>query len=235
MNIRQDGTCLNDKKYCTVAAKYLYIKLMEAKMNYEFVKIDSSNISDYSDIWLDVIQMLGKGTNFYRALEMMKQNKESILEIEHLYKTSNNRLDFHHYIRVLELDGKPIAFLNGIVRYFNDGVFLQIGSYGTIRRFQKRGHGAIFWKYIEEELQSKGVNLAWGIMQNQCFWEKQGFVYDSNHFLMKYYDIIQPEKIFYKNISDKQNTLEDFMHMFDEEYGIDKNIELCFISNPIYR
>ncbi|MDD4076914.1 MAG: hypothetical protein PHT03_02935 [Bacilli bacterium] len=200
-------------------------------MKYEFVKIDSSNISDYSNIWLDVIQMLGIG-NFDRALGIMKQNKANVLEMEHMYKTSNKRLAFHHYIRGLELDGKPIAFLNGIVRYFKDGIFLQIGNYGIIRREQKRGHGAIFWRYIEKELQEKGVNIAWGIMQSHGFWEKQGFVFDANRFFKKYYDISQPEKIFYKNISDKQNTLDDFMRMFDSEYGVDKNIKLSFIPNP---
>jgi GNAT superfamily N-acetyltransferase len=201
-------------------------------MNYEYVKIDSGNIGDYTNIWVDVIQMLGSGANFDRALQMIKQNKANFLEIEDMYKTSNKRLDYHHFIRVLELDGKPVAFLNGIVRYFKEGIFIQIGSYGTIRRVQKRGHGAIFWRYIEEELQEKGINLAWGIMQNQGFWEKQGFIYDTKRFLKKYYEISQPEKIFYKKVSNKQNSLEDFMHMFDGEYGIDENIKLHFIPNP---
>jgi GNAT superfamily N-acetyltransferase len=201
-------------------------------MNYKFIKIDGKNINNCSNIWLDVLQMLGSGINFNRALQMMKQNKEAILEIEQLYKTTNNRFDFHHILRTLELDGKPIAFLHGIVRYFKDGIFFQIGNFGVNRRFQKRGHGTVFWKYIEEELHEKGVNMAWGIMQNQGFWKNQGFAYDDDRFLKKYYTINQPEKIFYKKISDKQNILEDFMHMFDREYGIDKNIELCFIPDP---
>lgn len=202
-------------------------------MNYKYVKIDSNNISNYTDIWLDVIQMIGRGINFDRALQMIKENKASFLSVEQMYKTSDRRLDFYYVLRVLELDDKPIAFLNGIVRYFDEGVFFQIGSYGTVRRFQKHGHGAAFWRYIENELREKGINLAWGIIRNQGFWEKQGFVADENQFLSNYYDISPFDPIYYKRISEKKNTMEDFMHIFDGDYGIDNNERLRFIRNPI--
>lgn len=72
-------------------------------------------------------------------------------------------------------------------------------------------------------------------MKNIGFWEKQGFIFDENQFLAKNYDISQSEKIFYKKISEKQNSIEDFMRLFDEEYCIEKDNQLTFIQNPISR
>lgn len=149
-----------------------------------------------------------------------------------MYKTTNKRTDFHYYIRVLKLDGKPIAFINGVVRYFPDAVFFQVGTFGVIKRFQNKGHGTAFWQYIEKELNDKNINYAWGIMKNEGFWEKIGFVSDQKHFLNNYFNHLQPYKTRYKTISTKNNSFEAFMNMFNEEYQVEKTDELVFLSPP---
>lgn len=200
-------------------------------MSYEYVKVNGNNINEFSNIWLETIQIVGRGASFNNALIMMRNHRSKYLDAERMF-LNNTRLDFYYYIRVLKYEGQPVSFIHGIIRYFDDNVFLQIGSFATLKRIQKRGHGARLLEFVEEELKNKGVNYTWGMMQNEGFWEKQGYILDDNQFLREYYPNINPDNSYYKHISNNPTSLENFFCIFDEEYGVDIYRNKKYYENP---
>lgn len=55
-------------------------------MDYEYVKIDSNNIKNYTSIWADVLQIIGRGKSFDHALELINQNEAIFLMLKKCIK-----------------------------------------------------------------------------------------------------------------------------------------------------
>jgi GNAT superfamily N-acetyltransferase len=170
--------------------------------NIKYIKITKNNLDDYTNVWLEVNEIITKRKVPYPdIINSIRTQKKEFLDIID-YAEKGQYLDFCYIARGLELDGIIIGFMFGVIRYFGDGLFLQIGLIGLSRRYQRKGYGKYFLDSIIEEMKISNINYIWCIAGVPDFFMNSDFIKDDDKYIASIYtdhNYYREDKIYIKN------------------------------------
>ncbi len=204
----------DDDDVILIKKERLDLKKTINEMKVKLIRLNEDNIDNYINIWVEVLQSMRGIRSYQDALRVLNVFKDHFYE---MYQ-STTLFDYRPLARVLEVNGKVVGFVSGILSYFESGIMFQIGTFGISARYRKKGYGKIFVEMLKEDMKEFNVNYLWLLPQNDGFWYKQGFSADSN--LMNYlYSLSITDKPLILKLSDQAPDFKTFLELFYDADG----------------